>query len=177
MTNIDPKRIDTADLATCAPLLRAGENVLLSGTVYTARDAAHKKLVTLLSAGAPLPFDLNGACVYYAGPTPTPPGLPIGSAGPTTSERMDSYTPQLLHAGVRGLVGKGPRAQSVRDALCETGSVYFCALGGAGALAARCIVSCAELAFPELGCESIKRLVFRDFPVIVGCDSAGGTVF
>jgi fumarate hydratase subunit beta len=171
------KKINTKDLPSLAATLSAGEQVLLSGTVYTARDAAHKRLTALLEAGEPLPFPLDGAVIYYAGPTPTPPGLPIGSAGPTTSSRMDSFTPALLKAGLCGIVGKGPRGTAVCSALAEYGAVYFCALGGAGALAARCINSCEEIAFPELGCESIKRLEFADFPLFVGIDTHGGSMF
>jgi len=173
MSSNNSRKINVDELITLARELRAGDGVLLSGTVYTARDAAHKRLCTLLEQGQPLPFELSGAVIYYAGPTPTPPGMAIGSAGPTTSSRMDDYTPALLRVGLCGMVGKGPRSENVCRAIAETGAVYFCALGGAGALAARCIVSCDEVAFPELGCESIKRLEFVDFPLIVGVDSMG----
>ncbi|MDR3344378.1 MAG: FumA C-terminus/TtdB family hydratase beta subunit [Oscillospiraceae bacterium] len=172
-----PRKINTQQLPTLAREFRAGESVLLSGTVYTARDAAHKRIGALLESGQALPFDLRDAVIYYAGPTPTPPGLAIGSSGPTTSSRMDPYTPALLCAGLRGMVGKGPRGEAVRRAIAEADAVYFCALGGAGALAARCIASCEEIAFPELGCESVKRLMFVDFPLIVGVDAVGGNLF
>ncbi|MDR1409221.1 MAG: FumA C-terminus/TtdB family hydratase beta subunit [Oscillospiraceae bacterium] len=173
----NPRKINVSELSTLVQELCAGDSVLLSGTVYTARDAAHNRLSAMLQEGQPLPFDLKGAVIYYAGPTPTPPGMPIGSAGPTTSSRMDPYTPALLRAGLRGIVGKGPRSKAVCKAIVETGAVYFCALGGAGALAARCIASCEEAAFPELGCESVKRLEFVDFPLIVGIDAVGGNLF
>jgi len=168
-------RIDT--LKQTAPRLRAGDAVLLSGTVYTARDAAHKRLCALLEQGMPLPFDLREACLYYAGPTPAPTGAVIGSCGPTTSGRMDPYTPLLLRNGLRGMVGKGPRSKAVCRAIVEFQAVYFCALGGAGALAAKCITENEEIAFPELGCESVKRLWFQDFPLIVAIDAQGGSLF
>jgi len=171
------RKINAKDIPALACELRAGDSVLLSGSVYTARDAAHKRLCALLDKALPLPFDMAGAVIYYAGPTPAPPGLPIGSAGPTTSSRMDVYTPALLRAGLRGIIGKGPRRPEVCRAIAEAEAVYFCALGGAGALAARCILSCEEIAFPELGCESVKRLTFADFPLIVGVDVTGGSLF
>ncbi|MCL2022784.1 MAG: FumA C-terminus/TtdB family hydratase beta subunit [Oscillospiraceae bacterium] len=157
--------------------LRAGDSVLFSGTVYTARDAAHKRLCQLLSDGEQLPFDVRGAVIYYAGPTPTPPHLPIGSAGPTTSSRMDDYTPTLLEAGLGAMIGKGPRNDRVKRAIAKHAAIYFCALGGAGALAARCIKSCEEIAFFDLGCESVKKLELENFPLIVGVDSRGESVF
>jgi len=166
-------RLYTRELPQAIAELRAGDSVLLSGEVYTARDAAHRRLCALLQSGEPLPFPLRGACLYYAGPTPTPPGQVIGSCGPTTSGRMDSYTPALLAQGLCAMIGKGPRAEAVREAMLRHQAVYFCALGGAGALAARCVTECREIAFPELGCESVKRLVLRDFPVITAIDTAG----
>lgn len=157
--------------------LRVFDTVSLSGVVYTARDAAHKKLFALLDAGEPLPFPLEGSAIYYAGPTQTPPGLAIGSCGPTTSGRMDSYAPRLLDLGLCCMIGKGERDQAVRDAIVRNNAVYLCAIGGAGALACKCIRSCEVIAFPELGCESVKRLVFENFPLIVANDAAGGDIF
>ena len=170
------RRLDLSELAKEAPTLSAGEAVLLSGKVYTARDAAHKIIDALLYAGEPLPFPLEGAVIYYAGPTPTPPGHVIGSCGPTTSTRMDPYTPRLLSLGLAGMIGKGGRSSAVVDAIKRYGAVYFCALGGAGALAARSVVSVTEVAFPELGCESVKELILKDFPVIVGIDAGGNSI-
>lgn len=170
-------RCNTRELKTLAPQLRAGDRILLSGTVYTARDAAHKKLSALLDEGKPLPFRLEGAVIYYAGPTPAPAGRPIGSCGPTTSGRMDPYTPRLLDLGLTAMVGKGMRSAQVREAIRRNNAVYLCALGGAGALAAKCITSCEVIAFEELGCESVKRLEFENFPLIVGIDCQGGDVF
>ena len=157
--------------------LRAGDRILLSGTVYTARDAAHKKIMEKLARGEELPFDLDGAVIYYAGPTPAKNGMAIGSCGPTTSSRMDPYAPRLHELGLAATVGKGERNNNVKDALIKTGSVYLCALGGAGALAAKCITSCEVIAFEELGCESVKRLTFKDFPLYVAMDSLGGSIF
>lgn len=169
--------INTSELKQCAGSLKAGDSVLLSGVVYTSRDAAHKRLCDLIAEGKPLPFPLEGACIYYAGPTPARDGMPTGSFGPTTSGRMDPYAPLLLDRGLAAMIGKGERSAEVRDAVARNGAVYFCAIGGAGALAAKCVVSCEEIAFPELGCESVKRVVFKDFPLIVATDSHGGDVF
>ena len=157
--------------------LRAGDKVFLSGTVYTARDAAHKRLMQLLDDGASLPFALPGAVIYYAGPTPAPPGRVIGSAGPTTSGRMDPFAPRLYAAGLCATVGKGGRSESVKAALRAYGGLYLCAVGGAGALLSGCISSCEEIAFPELGCESIKRLTVCRMPLLVAMDSAGDDLF
>lgn len=160
-----------------APKLRAGDRVRLSGTVYTSRDAAHKRIMALLDDGKPLPYDLDGAVVYYAGPTPTPEHLAIGSCGPTTSGRMDPFAPRMLDLGLGAMVGKGGRSPEVCEAICRNKSVYLCAVGGAGALASQCITSCEVIAFEDLGCESVKRLTFADFPLIVGIDCHGGTLF
>lgn len=169
-------RADSAQLKELATELKAGDRILLSGTVYTARDAAHKRITELMNKGEALPFDLNGACIYYAGPTPTPPGLAIGSCGPTTSSRMDSYAPVFLDNGLAAMVGKGPRSKAVVDAIIRNKAVYLCAIGGAGALAAKCITSCEVIAFEDLGCESVKRLNFNDFPLIVAIDCEGGNI-
>ena len=170
-------KLDTSELPQKAAGLRAGQRVLLSGTVYTSRDAAHKRICQMLDQGQPTPYPLQGAAVYYAGPTPAPAGLAIGSCGPTTSSRMDPYTPRLLEEGLICMIGKGPRSAPVVQAMKRRGAVYLCALGGAGALAAQCIKSAQVIAFDDLGCESVKRLLFQDFPLIVGIDSLGGSLF
>lgn len=150
---------------------------MLSGDVYTARDAAHKRFMELLAQGCPLPVDIRGAAIYYAGPTPARPGQVIGSCGPTTSCRMDGFAPALLDLGLAAMIGKGERSAAVREAICRNRAVYFCAVGGAGALAAQRILACEVVAFDDLGCESVKRLRFEGFPLIVACDCMGGNVF
>ena len=169
--------INLNEIRGMIPVLKAGDSVLLSGTVYTARDAAHKKIFSLLDEGGEIPFNLKDACIYFAGPTPTPEGLPIGSCGPTTSGRMDKFSPRLLDLGLAAMIGKGDRNKDVKDAIVRNKAVYFCALGGAGALCAGSVVSCEEIAFPELGCESVKRLEVKDFPVYVGIDCSGGSIY
>lgn len=169
--------IDTKHIEKYANMLRAGDKVLLSGTVFTARDAAHKRLLSLIQNKAELPFDIKGASIYFAGPTPTPEGLSIGSCGPTTSSRMDPYSPTLLDLGLSCMIGKGPRSKEVVEAMKRNGAVYLCAIGGAGALASKCIDSCEVIAFDDLGCESIKKLHFNNFPLLVGIDSSGGSLF
>ena len=156
--------------------LKAGDMILLSGTIYTARDAAHKRMMSLLDEGKPLPFELRGAAIYYAGPTPAPEGLPLGSCGPTTSCRMDPFAPRLLDLGLRLMIGKGMRSQEVIDAMKRNGAAYLCAIGGAGALAAKAVRSCEVIAFDDLGCESVKRLVVEDFPLIVAIDAQGTSI-
>jgi fumarate hydratase subunit beta len=153
--------------------LRAGDVVLVSGTMFVARDAAHKKLLEDLDAGVPLPFDPTGQIVYYAGPTPERPGNPIGSAGPTTASRMDKYTPRLLQLGLKGIVGKGGRGPVVREALKEHTAVYMAALGGGGALAALQVRSQRVIAYAELGPEAVREIVVEDFPVWVVNDCGG----
>ncbi len=170
-------KLDTRDLPARAKDLSAGDTVLLSGTVYTSRDAAHKRIFELLEKGEQTPYPIQGAVVYYAGPTPTPPGLSIGACGPTTSSRMDVYAPRMLDMGLAAMVGKGPRSRAVCDAIVRNGAVYFCAVGGAGALASKCITSCEVIAFDDLGCESVKRLTFQDFPLTVAIDCRGGNLF
>jgi fumarate hydratase subunit beta len=157
--------------------LRAGDNVLISGVVYTGRDAAHKKLVELLEAGLPLPVDLHGQMIYYVGPTPAKPGKVIGSAGPTTSGRMDAYTPALLEQGLKACIGKGSRSQDVRDALIRYKGVYLAATGGAAALLAKTVNKAEVVAYPELGAEAIYRLEVTDFPATVVNDAYGGDVY
>ena len=169
--------VTTKELKALCHKLHAGDRVILSGTVYTSRDAAHKRIFELLEKNAPLPYDLNGAVIYYAGPTPTPENAAIGSCGPTTSKRMDPYTPRLLDLGVTATIGKGERSKEVCEAIKRNKSVYLCAIGGAGALAALSITECEVIAFDDLGCESVKSLTFNNFPLIVGIDSVGGNIF
>ncbi len=171
------KYLDTSELAEWVSALRAGEELRLSGVVYTARDAAHKKIVQAIEAGAELPFPLVGSAIYYAGPTPAKGGLAVGSAGPTTSSRMDSYLPRLASLGQLVTIGKGDRSEEVYRALRTYGGAYLCAIGGAGALCAEHIESAEVIAYPELGCESVKRFVFREMPLYVGIDSLGGSIF
>ena len=160
-----------------AKMLRAGDLVLLSGTVYTARDSAHKRLMELLDAGKALPFPLQGAVVYYVGPTPAPEGRPIGSAGPTTSGRMDSYAPRLYSLGMKASIGKGKRNDAVKSALREFGGVYFGATGGAGALLSTKITSAKVIAFEDLGPEAVRELTISAFPLLVINDSQGGELY
>ena len=169
-------RLTTPCTAQDLAPLRAGDTVLLSGVVYTARDQAHKRMIEALDKGEALPFDLTGSAIYYVGPTPERPGEVIGSAGPTTSGRMDPYTPRFLDLGLKCMIGKGKRSPEVIEAMKRNGAVYLCAIGGAGALAAQCIESAEVIAFEDLGCESVKRLVLKDFPLIVAIDSQGNSV-
>ena len=157
--------------------LKAGDRVLLSGTLYTARDAAHKRLCALLEKGEPLPFDIKGQTIYYVGPAPTPQGYAIGSAGPTTSYRMDKYSPALLDAGLKGMIGKGLRNSEVKEAMKRNGAVYFAAVGGAAALIARSIVSAEVIAYEDLGTEAVRKLELKDMPVIVTIDSEGNDLY
>ena len=157
--------------------LRIGDRVLLSGIVYTARDAAHKRLISLMDAGKPLPFDLKGSVIYYVGPAPAPPGKPIGSAGPTTSYRMDPFAPRLMAAGLKGMIGKGNRAPEVIEAIRKYKAVYFGAIGGAGALMAKRIVSSEIIAYEDLGPEAIRRLEVKDLPLFVINDTVGGDLY
>lgn len=167
-TPLDPETIRS---------LRAGDQVTLSGTVYTARDAAHLRMMECLKNGTPLPFDMEGAVIYYAGPTPTPEGKPIGSIGPTTSTRMDASTPTLLSIGLKGMIGKGQRSQAVMDAIQENTAVYFAAVGGAAALMAKCVTACEVIAWDDLGPESVKKLTLDHLPLIVACDCYGEDAF
>lgn len=169
-------RMNTNQLEEMASTLKAGERVLLSGVAYTSRDAAHKRIIQILNNGENPPYELKGAAIYYAGPTPTPEGMAIGSCGPTTSGRMDPYTPRLLELGLKCMIGKGKRSPQVVEAMKRNGAVYLCAIGGAGALAAQCIEKAEVIAFEDLGCESVKRLVLKDFPLIVGIDSRGCSI-
>lgn len=169
----EPIRITAPFDEAVARSLKAGDSVLISGTIIAARDAAHKLMVEALAAGKPLPVDLKNQVVYYVGPSPAKPGEPIGSAGPTTSGRMDSYTPRLIEEGLRGMIGKGNRSQAVVDAMKKHGVVYFAAVGGAGALIAKKIKSYNVLAYGELGPEAIASMEVVDFPVIVVMDAEG----
>ena len=157
--------------------LRAGDWVLLSGVVYTARDAAHQRMAEAVERGEELPFEVKGQVIYYVGPTPTPPGRIIGSAGPTTAGRMDRYTPMLLQRGLKGMIGKGPRSDEVKAALQRHQAVYFGAIGGAGALLSKRIVSVEVVAYEDLGTEAIRRLVVEDFPTVVVNDCYGGDAY
>ncbi len=157
--------------------LRVGDVVLLSGIVYTGRDAAHKKLVELLREGKELPIDMQGQVIYYVGPAPAKPGYPIGPAGPTTSYRMDPYAPLLMEHGLKGMIGKGNRGQEVREAMKKHKAVYFAATGGAAALIAKCIKSSEVVAYEDLGPEAIRRLEVEDLPLIVANDCVGGDLF
>lgn len=156
--------------------LRAGDIVAITGYIYTARDAAHKRLVALIKDNQPLPFDLLGAVIYYVGPTPPQPGKVIGSAGPTTSSRMDVYAPLMIEKGLKGMIGKGGRSAAVKEAIQKYKAVYFIATGGAGALLSRHIKSAEIVAYEDLGPEAIRRLYVEDFPVIVANDMHGGDV-
>jgi fumarate hydratase subunit beta len=157
--------------------LRIGQRVLLNGVIYTGRDAAHKKLIKLLDTGRELPINLRGQIIYYVGPSPAKPGNIIGSAGPTTSGRMDAYAPRLISLGLKGMVGKGKRSPEVVKAMRQHKAVYFAAVGGAAALISKCIKECEVVAYPELGPEAIHRLVVEDLPVIVVNDTLGGDLY
>ncbi len=170
-------KLNTSMLREYAIKLKAGDRVVLSGKVYTSRDAAHKRIVNALENGEKLPYDLKDAVIYYAGPTPAPEGLAVGSCGPTTSSRMDVFAPKLLDEGVVAMIGKGERNNDVCDAIIRNKAVYLCAIGGAGALASKCITSCNVIAYDDLGCESVKELNFTDFPLTVAVDCSGGNIF
>lgn len=157
--------------------LKAGDMVYLSGTIYTARDAAHKRMAESLAKDEGLPFDIRGNVIYYMGPSPAREGRPIGSAGPTTASRMDKYTPDLLDLGMIGMIGKGKRSQAVKDAIVRNGAVYFAAVGGAGALLSKAIVASETIAYDDLGTEAIRKLTVKDFPVIVVIDSEGSNLY
>lgn len=173
-----PRHLETPLTEDLARALRAGESVLLSGELLTGRDAAHRRLIEALDRGEALPVALEGQIIYYVGPTPPPPGRPIGSAGPTTAGRMDAYAPRLIaECGLRGMIGKGVRNAAVRQACADYGAVYFGAVGGLGALLGQCVVEAELLAYPDLGPEAIYRFVVRDFPVVVVNDTVGGDLY
>lgn len=157
--------------------LKIGDKVSLNGIIYTGRDAAHKRLVELLDQGKPLPFDIQGQIIYYVGPSPAKPGQPIGSAGPTTSYRMDTYSPKLISVGLKGMIGKGKRGQEVIDAMVKHKAVYLAAVGGAGALIAKSIKKSEVIAYEDLGPEAIRRLEVEEFPVIVVNDIYGEDLY
>ena len=169
--------LKTEELKEMAPRLRAGDTVSLTGIVYTARDAAHKKIVAAMDAGEKLPFDLDGAAIYYAGPTPAKPGHVIGSAGPTTSGRMDAYAPTMMSVGARGMIGKGARLPEVVEAMKKYNGVYFGAIGGAGALLAKCIKKAELIAYEDLGAEALRKLYVEDMPLVVIIDSEGNNLY
>ena len=157
--------------------LRAGDYVFLTGTIYTARDAANKRMQECINAGEKLPFDVNGQTIYYMGPSPERPGQVIGSAGPTTASRMDKYAPTLLNLGLKGMIGKGKRTQEVQDAVVKNQALYFVAVGGAGALISKCIQSSEMIAYEDLGAEAIRRLEVKDLPVVVILDTKGNNLY
>lgn len=160
-----------------ARALRCGESCLITGTIYTARDAAHKRLCELAAKGEPLPFDTEGAIIYFVGPTPAKPGQVIGSAGPTTSYRMDAYSPTLIALGQTGMIGKGKRGEAVVDAMRQYGAVYLGAIGGLGALLGKCVKKAEVIAYPDLGAEAVRRLEVENFPVVVVIDSEGNNLY
>lgn len=160
-----------------AKSLRAGDYVYITGTIYTARDAAHKRMAETLEKGEKLPIEMNNNIIYYMGPSPARQGRPIGSAGPTTASRMDKYAPDLLDLGLKGMIGKGKRSQAVKDAIIRNNAVYFAAVGGAGALLSKCIKKSTVLAYDDLGTEAIRELYVEDFPVIVVIDSEGNNLY
>lgn len=160
-----------------AAALRAGDYVYLTGTIYTARDAAHKRMYETLQKGGSLPFDIRGNVIYYMGPSPARQGSPIGSAGPTTASRMDKYTPALLDLGLQGMIGKGKRTEAVKQAMIRNTAVYFAAVGGAGALLSKSIICSEVIAYEDLGTEAVRRLEVKDFPVIVVMDSVGNNLY
>jgi len=157
--------------------LKIGEKVSITGVIYTARDAAHKRLVELIEQGKDLPFELPGQIIYYVGPAPAKPGFAVGSAGPTTSYRMDAYAPTLIAKGLKGMIGKGTRDENVKNAMKKHGAVYFAAVGGAGALISKSIVKAEVIAYPELGAEAVRRMEVKDFPAIVAIDSTGDDLY
>ncbi|GAB6173169.1 Fe-S-containing hydro-lyase [Paradesulfitobacterium aromaticivorans] len=173
----DVIRIQTPLTQEMVVKLKAGDNVLISGVIYTGRDAAHKKMIEALANGEELPFDVRNQIIYFVGPTPPKPGQVIGSAGPTTSGRMDAYSPILISKGLAGMIGKGLRSDEVIATMKEHGAVYFGAIGGAGALMAKRIVAAEVIAYPELGPEAVRRLEVRDFPAMVIIDSQGHNLY
>lgn len=174
---VEVYKINVKNLRKEINKLHIGDKVLLTGNVYTSRDAAHKRYFELIKKGEELPIPIKDSVIYYAGPTPAPEGKVIGSCGPTTSSRMDSYAPTLLSMGMCAMIGKGERNSEVIEALKGNKAVYLCAIGGAGALASACVKSCDVVAFEDLGCESVKKLYFEDFPLTVAIDSYGRNIF
>ena len=175
--NVEDKHVSVPFDANAARSFRAGEYVYLTGTIYTARDAAHKRMYEAVSEGRELPIDLKGQTIYYMGPSPAREGRPIGSAGPTTAGRMDKYTPTMISLGMTGMIGKGKRTAEVIDAMREKGCVYFAAVGGAGALLSKCITESEVVAYDDLGTEAIRKLTVVDFPAIVVIDCEGNSMY
>ncbi|MFC1799357.1 Fe-S-containing hydro-lyase [Candidatus Eisenbacteria bacterium] len=173
----ETKKITTPLSDEVVKSLKIGDKVSITGVIYTARDAAHKRLVELIEQGKDLPFDLPGQIIYYVGPAPAKPGYAVGSAGPTTSYRMDAYAPTLIAKGLKGMIGKGTRDKNVQDAMVKYGAVYFAAVGGAGALISKSIVKAEVIAYPELGAEAVRRMEVKDFPAIVAIDAAGDDLY
>lgn len=171
------KRIETPLTDEVLKDLKIGEKVTISGIIYSARDAAHKRLVELIEKGEELPFELPGQVIYYVGPTPARPGFAVGSAGPTTSYRMDAYAPILIEHGLKGMIGKGARGDNVKEAMKKYGAVYFAAIGGAGALISKSIKSAEVIAYPELGAEAVRRMEVENFPAIVATDMFGDDLY
>ena len=171
------KHINVPFNRSVSETLKAGDYVYLSGTVYVARDAAHKRMTEALSAGEALPFDIKDQTIYYMGPSPAREGRVIGSAGPTTASRMDKYAPMLMDLGQTGMIGKGKRTQEVKDSMIKNGVTYFAAVGGAGALPSKCITSSEVITYEDLGTEAVRKLTVRDFPVIVVMDCSGGCLY
>lgn len=170
-------KIHVNEIKEMSRSLRAGDRVYLTGEVFTSRDAAHKRIKEAIEKGEKLPYNLENAVIYYVGPTPSPEHLPIGSCGPTTSSRMDPYSPLLLDKGVIAMIGKGPRNEDVCRAIERNGAVYFCAVGGAGALLAKSVKKCEVVAYEDLGCESVKKLTIENLPLVVAIDCNGGNLF
>lgn len=177
LKNIEDDHISVPISKETAKKLKAGDYVYLTGTIYTARDAAHKRMDDALKSGEALPVDLEGQLIYYMGPSPAREGRPIGSAGPTTASRMDKYAPKLLNLGLGGMIGKGKRSQAVIDGIVRNGCVYFAAVGGAGALLSKCIKKSEVVAYEDLGTEAVRKLEIEDFPVIVVIDSEGNNLY
>ncbi|UCD17195.1 MAG: Fe-S-containing hydro-lyase [Candidatus Zixiibacteriota bacterium] len=173
----EKKKITTPLTDEMVEDLRTGDQVLISGAIYTARDAAHKRLVELLDKGEKLPFDVRGQIIYFVGPTPAKPGQVIGSAGPTTSYRMNAYTPRVIEAGQKGMIGKGEMGPEVVEKMKKHKAVYFSAVGGAGALIAKSITAAEIIAYEDLGAEAIRKLTVKDFPAIVALDCHGGNLY
>ncbi len=171
------KKIQTPLTREAAKALKAGDNVLITGTIYTGRDAAHKKMVEAIDKGEKLPFNPEGQIIYYVGPSPTKPGNAIGSAGPTTSYRMDAYSPKMIEVGISGMIGKGEVGPGVVEAMKTHGAVYFAAVGGAAALIARSVKEAKVIAYEELGAEAVREMKVEDFPVIVAQDAHGGNLY
>ncbi len=169
--------INTAEIRSYLPKLRIGDRVLLTGTIYTSRDAAHKRIFEALDNDAPLPYDIRDAIIYYAGPTPAQPGMAVGSCGPTTAGRMDGFAPRLLDLGLAAMIGKGDRSDAVTDAIVRNKAVYFAAVGGAGALIAKHITEATVVDYEDLGCESAKKMQVENLPLIVAIDSTGANLY